>query len=140
MDRKKRFEILAQADSATLLPIADEILRAIEVDVLKKPETSLVMLRALDSVTGRPFNVGEVFVTECEVRLGNHVGYSLIMGEEVERALAAAVIDVALESGQGSASSIEESLWQEEQHLQTNRKEEIALIGRTRVNFEIVKG
>ena len=78
-------------------------------------------------------------MTECEVRLGNHIGYSLIMGEELERALAAAIIDVALESGQGSASSIEESLWQEEQHLQTKRKQEIALIGRTRVNFEIVK-
>lgn len=139
MDRKKRFEILARADSATLSPIAEEVLRTAKVDVLKKPETSLVMLRALDSITGDPFNMGEVLVTECEVRLGNHVGYSLIMGEEPERALAAAIIDAALESGRASAPSIEGKLWQEEQRLRTERRQENALIGRTRVNFEIVR-
>ena len=139
MDRKKRFEILAQTDSAALLPIADEILQTTEVEVLKKPETSLVMLRASDSITGSPFNMGEVLVTESEVRLGNHIGYSLIMGEEPQRSLAAAIIDAALESGHASAFSIEEKLWEEERRLREERKQENALIGRTRVNFEIVR-
>jgi len=139
MERKKRFEILAQADPAILLPLADTILQSTEIEIIKKSQTSLVMLRAIDSVTGCPFNLGEVLVTESEVRLGNHIGYGLIMGEEPQRALAVAVIDAVLEAGHASSSSIEEKLRQEEGRLQNNREQENALVARTRVEFEIVR-
>ncbi len=139
MDRRNRLEILAQADAAVLLLLAEEILATSEAEVIKQPETSLLMARANDSVTGSPFNLGEILVTESEVRLGNHIGYSLIMGEESERALAAAVIDAALEGGHASTSSIEEKLGQEESRLKMEKEKEFGLVAQTRVDFEIVR-
>ena len=43
-------------------------------DVLRAPETGLVMLRGRMGATGGAFNLGEATVTRCAVRLGLNVG------------------------------------------------------------------
>jgi len=63
-------------------------------ELVRQPETGLVMVRGRMGGTGSPFNLGEVTVTRCVVRLetgetGN--GYSL--GRNKQKALQSAVID-----------------------------------------------
>jgi alpha-D-ribose 1-methylphosphonate 5-triphosphate synthase subunit PhnG len=138
MDRKTQFEILARASSA-IIPIAEEILRSADIELIKKPQTFLLMARATDSVTSCPFNLGEILVTEAEVRLGTYIGYSLIMGEEPEKALAAAVIDAALQGDDVCRSLIEEKLLQEKRRHEMEQQQEFSLVAQTRVEFEVVK-
>lgn len=70
-------------------------------DLLRRPETGLVMVRARTGGDGAPFNLGEMTVTRCSVRLENGVvGHAWIAGRSTVQAEQAAVID-ALMQGPG---------------------------------------
>jgi alpha-D-ribose 1-methylphosphonate 5-triphosphate synthase subunit PhnG len=56
------------------------------------------------SWVGAPFNLGEMTVTRCSVRLpSGAVGHGHVQGRDREAALAAALIDALAEDGQAEA-------------------------------------
>jgi len=64
------------------------------VEVLRAPETGLIMLRGRIGGSGAPFNVGEASVTRAVVRLADGtVGYGYQLGRSHDRARLAAMID-----------------------------------------------
>lgn len=68
---------------------------------LRKPETGLMMVEARAGGTGERFNLGEMTVTRCALRLSNapihrHVGISYIVGRSHRHAYLAAVADALL--------------------------------------------
>src|SRR5208337_2750921 len=73
------------------------LMPANEIDIVKTPETGLLMMTVKDSFDVE-FYLGEILVTEAEVRYDGKKGYSMVMGDESDRALAAAVVDVVLRS------------------------------------------
>jgi len=93
-ERRHWMAVLAQAsgeDIAALMPPlpAHERLRA--------PETGLVMVRGRAGGDGAPFNLGEMTVTRCAVRLGETVGHAYVAGRDKRQAELAAVLDAALQ-------------------------------------------
>jgi len=63
-------------------------------DLVRQPETGLVMVRGRMGGTGSPFNLGEVTVTRCVVRLDTgETGSAYSLGRNKEKALQSAVID-----------------------------------------------
>ncbi len=63
-------------------------------EVLRGPETGLVMLRGRIGGGGAPFNVGEATVTRATIRLENGlVGHSYALGRDQEKAKLAALFD-----------------------------------------------
>lgn len=65
-----------------------------EFDLVRQPETGLVMVRGRMGGTGSPFNLGEVTVTRCVVRLQTgEAGSSYALGRHKQKALQTAVID-----------------------------------------------
>jgi len=63
-------------------------------DLVRQPETGLVMVRGRMGSTGSPFNLGEVTVTRCVVRLATgETGSSYSLGRNKQKALQSAVID-----------------------------------------------
>lgn len=63
-------------------------------DLVRKPETGLVMVRGRMGGTGSPFNLGEVTVTRCVVRLETgETGNAYSLGRNKQKALQSAVID-----------------------------------------------
>jgi alpha-D-ribose 1-methylphosphonate 5-triphosphate synthase subunit PhnG len=64
---------------------------------LRGPETGLVMTRGRAGGGGAPFNLGEMTVTRCTVRSGEHVGHAYVAGRNPERAELAARLDAALQ-------------------------------------------
>ena len=63
-------------------------------ELVRAPETGLVMVRGRMGGTGAPFNLGEVTVTRCVVRLENGIaGSSYVMGRSKQKALHAALVD-----------------------------------------------
>ncbi|AHM04556.1 PhnG protein [Roseibacterium elongatum DSM 19469] len=103
--RKLRLSTLAKAPSERLCALwaayrADPPAH----EVLRPPEVGTVMLRGRAGATGAPFNLGEMTVTRCSVRLtGGAVGHGHVQGRDRDAALAAALIDALSEAGEAKA-------------------------------------
>ncbi len=68
-------------------------------EVLRAPETGLVMLRGRMGSTGAPFNFGEATVTRCAVKLSSgEEGHGYVMGRNQAHAHTAALCDALLQS------------------------------------------
>ena len=100
--RQKWMSLLASAPPARLNALfpRDEFPQFV---YLRKPETGLVMMRGRLGGTGSPFNIGEMTMTRCTIRLADGtVGHAFIMGRSHEHAVTAAVCDAVLQGPQGS--------------------------------------
>jgi alpha-D-ribose 1-methylphosphonate 5-triphosphate synthase subunit PhnG len=63
-------------------------------ELVRQPETGLVMVRGRMGGTGSPFNLGEVTVTRCVVRLeSGETGSGYSLGRNKQKALQSALID-----------------------------------------------
>ena len=86
-------------------------------DMIRPPETGLVMLRGRIGGTGSAFNLGEATVTRCAVRtVRGHEGHAYVMGRNHGHAKLAAVCDALLQDesqhakdGRPSASALAET-------------------------------
>jgi alpha-D-ribose 1-methylphosphonate 5-triphosphate synthase subunit PhnG len=66
---------------------------------LRGPETGAVMVRGRVGGTGQPFNLAEMSVTRCSVRLeAGEVGHAHVQGRDKDHARRAAVIDALLQT------------------------------------------
>lgn len=98
IDRKQWMAILAKAP----WPALDALWRDRRADepfnILRAPETGLVMVRARAGGSGNPFNMGEATVTRCAVVSGaGHTGHAYVLGRNHQHARAAAEIDALLQ-------------------------------------------
>lgn len=76
---------------------------------LRRPETGLVMVRGRAGGTGEQFNLGEMTVTRCALRLeSGESGVAYVQGRNHRRAELAALADALLQSG--SRESVRENL------------------------------
>lgn len=67
--------------------------------VLRAPEIGAVMVRGRTDGTGAPFNLGEMTITRCSVRLDcGTVGHAWVQGREKAHARRAAVIDALMQT------------------------------------------
>jgi alpha-D-ribose 1-methylphosphonate 5-triphosphate synthase subunit PhnG len=138
MNRDKRFELIARANSERICEIAERILADTAVEVIKKPVGGMIMMRFRDTAEKCVFNLGEVLVTEAEVRIDEELGYAMVMGRDPEAALAGAILDAAVGSGHPLAPEIIDLLRSEE----VRRKEELQKtweeVATTKVDFEVM--
>jgi alpha-D-ribose 1-methylphosphonate 5-triphosphate synthase subunit PhnG len=67
--------------------------------LLRGPEIGTVMVRGRQGGTGAPFNLGEVTVTRCTLRLDcGTVGHAHVQGRDKGHALRAAAVDALLQT------------------------------------------
>ena len=86
---------LARAEDGPLKAAAEAVLpRLGEVEVVAS-RTGLVMLPMRDTVQGTDFFLGEVLVAEAHIRTRGVEGYGMVIGRDLERAMAVAVLDAA---------------------------------------------
>ena len=71
---------------------------------LRAPEIGGVMVRGRTGATGAPFNLGEMTVTRCSLKLpGGEVGHGYVQGRDKDHATRAALVDAHMQSGQSAA-------------------------------------
>lgn len=106
-DQSQLLSVLSRAPAAPIKALAEQILAEVEplgaVEVLIN-RTGLVMLPYTDNAAGVVFHLGEVLVSEAQVRIptasGELVqGYGMCLGRDLSQALAIALIDAAVTSG-----------------------------------------
>jgi alpha-D-ribose 1-methylphosphonate 5-triphosphate synthase subunit PhnG len=96
-DRQAWLSLLATAPPGR----AGQLLGATRPDyrILRAPEIGSVMVRGRAGGTGAPFNLGEVTVTRCSLRLtGGVVGHGYVQGRQKQDALTAALIDALMQT------------------------------------------
>jgi len=89
---------------STLAKAAPDRLAALLPDLpehalLRPPEVGAVMVRGRIGATGAPFNLGELTVTRCSVRLDcGAVGHAWVQGRSRDHARRAAVVDALMQT------------------------------------------
>ena len=98
-DRQTWMGLLARARPARLAALMPDLPPH---DLLRGPEVGAVMVRGRVGGTGAPFNLGEMTVTRCSVRLADGaVGHAHVQGRDKAHARRAAVVDALLQSDAG---------------------------------------
>lgn len=103
---------------------------------LRGPETGLVMVRGRAGGDGAPFNLGEMTVTRCTVRLADgRVGHAYVAGRDRRQAELAALVDALMLDETARpvvAEAVIAPLAAAQQHA---RESEARKAAATRVNF-----
>jgi alpha-D-ribose 1-methylphosphonate 5-triphosphate synthase subunit PhnG len=103
---------------------------------VRGPETGLVMVRGRAGGSGSPFNLGEMTVTRCTVRLGSgRAGHAYVAGRDERQAELAAVADALLQdpdTGAALRNAMIPPLAEAQRLLRLNRAEKAAA---TKVEF-----
>jgi alpha-D-ribose 1-methylphosphonate 5-triphosphate synthase subunit PhnG len=92
--RQEALGVLANAEIKDLNGTWDTWANRPEVQMIRGPETGLIMLRGRTGGGGAPFNIGEATVSRASVRIGTgEVGHGYCLGRDEEKARLIAVID-----------------------------------------------
>ena len=106
---------------------------------VRKPETGLVLVRGRAGGTGAAFNLGEMTMTRCAVRVETAerrlVGLSFVAGRDVRHAELAAVFDALLQDSARRAAIEASLIGPVEARLTAARRAEAADIAATKVDF-----
>jgi alpha-D-ribose 1-methylphosphonate 5-triphosphate synthase subunit PhnG len=108
---------------------------------LRRPETGLMMVQGRAGATGERFNLGEVTVTRCALRLEGtpspapHVGVAYVLGRSHKQARLAAIADALLQDPAQHQRIHGELLAPVRQHLATLHAEKHARAQSTKVEF-----
>lgn len=137
---EKRTKILVEGDFAVFRKLAEKIAENSKVKVIREPQTTLVMVPALDTAEQILFYLGEVLITECTVEVDGTAGYGFVIGDEPEKALCLAILEAALESGNVLTPEIERVLGEQEKVILEKKRRDYNMIARTKVNFETREG
>jgi alpha-D-ribose 1-methylphosphonate 5-triphosphate synthase subunit PhnG len=97
-ERKRWMSILARAPREALEAAWTQLDERPLYEFLRKPESGLVMVRGRSGGVGQPFNLGEMTVTRCAIRLANGAsGHAYVAGRDRRCAELAAVFDALMQ-------------------------------------------
>jgi alpha-D-ribose 1-methylphosphonate 5-triphosphate synthase subunit PhnG len=107
---------------------------------LRRPETGLMMVQGRAGGTGERFNLGEVTVTRCVLRLGDPssqatVGVAYVMGRSHRHAMLAATADALLQDPERAPALHARLLNPVREHLARALARRQRRAAGTRVNF-----
>jgi alpha-D-ribose 1-methylphosphonate 5-triphosphate synthase subunit PhnG len=98
-DHAAALGILARARPDRLKALAEKVLETVDGIEVVSNRTGLVMVPIRDTVQNVDFHLGEVLVSEAHiVDAAGIVGYGMVTGRDLERAMAMAVVDLRLAS------------------------------------------
>ncbi len=134
--RQRWMSVLAKAPTADLEAAWDELGAQPTYDLLRRPETGLVMVRGRAGGVGAQFNLGEMTVTRCSVRLADgRVGHAYVGGRDRRKSELAAVFDAMLQDD-AMRPELESSLITPLSDAQEQRRADVrAKAAATRVDF-----
>ena len=128
--------LLARARPEGLKALAESLLDRLGDITVITNRTGLVMVPMRDTVENVDFHLGEVLVSEAHIAdATGRTGYGMITGRDLERAMAMAVIDLAL-AIQPTSDPITQFLATERAHLAQLDDARMRRVEATRVEME----
>ena len=139
MEKRQLFRIMNSADSAAVCDCGRRVTDKYPVDVLKKPQKMLVMLKVRESARNSLFYAGEALACECMVQIGGTKGFAASLGDDTDKVYAMAVIDATLNAGLPECDLILDTLREWEKQLHEKRAAEAKLTASTKVSFSVME-
>jgi alpha-D-ribose 1-methylphosphonate 5-triphosphate synthase subunit PhnG len=97
-DRRRHWlAVLARAPRPLLERAAARLNPRPVHELVRAPESGMVMLRGRVGGTGDAFNFGEATVTRCALRVGERLGVGYVLGRDRDRAELVALFDALLQ-------------------------------------------
>ena len=129
-------DILARARPELLKALAETLLEGMgEISVITN-RTGLVMVPMRDTVENVDFHLGEVLVSEAHIAdAAGYVGYGMVTGRDLERAMAMAVVDLRM-AALGEEPTITTFLADERAHQAAEDTARMRQVEATRVEME----
>ncbi len=99
--RQRWMGLLARADESHFSQLWNTLGLNPAYRVIRGPEEGLVMVRGRAGGSGNPFNLGEMTVTRCSIRLeSGQVGHAYVSGRRLQYAEQAAIVDALMQSSE----------------------------------------
>lgn len=99
--RKACLSLLAKASAEIVQTYWDALGVAPNFTWLRVPEIGTTMVQARAGGTGAPFNLGEMSVTRCAIKLaGGEVGHGYVQGRDKTHAQIAALTDALMQTSE----------------------------------------
>jgi alpha-D-ribose 1-methylphosphonate 5-triphosphate synthase subunit PhnG len=134
-DRKRWMSLLATAPEALLDRLFAGLGATPAFDWVRPPEIGSVMVRGRTGGTGAAFNLGEMTVTRCALRLSTgETGHAYVQGRSRTKARQAALVD-ALMQGPGAGAVRAAVLDPLAEAMQAAKRTRAAKAAATRVEF-----
>lgn len=135
-DHSAMLALLARARPERLRALAETLLDVMgEISVIAN-RTGLVMVPMRDTVQNVDFHLGEVLVSEAHIAdAAGNVGYGMVTGRDLERAMAMAVVDLRL-AAVGEEPAVTAFLTEEAVHLAAGDERRMRQVEATRVEME----
>lgn len=132
-DRKAWLSLMAKAPHKRMTDLAVPFETPHEE--LRPPEIGAVMVRGRVGATGAPFNLGEMTVTRCSLRLETgEVGHGYVQGRSKAAAKAVALVDALLQTA--AAPELRQKILSPlEQEAEKHRTTRAAKAAATKVEF-----
>jgi alpha-D-ribose 1-methylphosphonate 5-triphosphate synthase subunit PhnG len=135
--RARRCELLALADRQTVLTLADTCTVDTGPPTEVRPvEVGTVLLTVREPVELLRCHLADVLVTRAEVRHRDTAGWSMVLGNDVGRAMAIAVLDAEAEAGGPWADAVVSICVEAEAAAVRRRDDEWSELAPTVVSFE----
>ena len=139
MRRRRWMSVLARAPRADLEAAWRRVAAPPAYTHVRKPETGLVLVRGRAGGTGAAFNLGEMTMTRCAVRIESPqrrvVGLSFVAGRDLRHAELAAVFDALLQDPDWAAALEAAVIDPLEAQLAAARRAQAASVAATKVDF-----
>lgn len=96
--RKRWMGTLARTDINRLEEVYADLDTPISYEYLRQPETGMTMIRGRADAKGGQFNLGEMTISRCSIRLEDgNIGHGYVSGRNKRHAELAAVFDALLQ-------------------------------------------
>lgn len=136
MNRKRLSRILGKSSAETLKALVEPVMGEMDVNILKKPAKTMVMVRMKETVEKADFYIGELLASEAMVEIAGVKGFALMAGDHMDKVLYAAVIDAVVQFNNEFQGVIMRALQEQEELIRLREQREIRLHQATKVKFE----
>ena len=138
MKKREISAILSGASMEEVEEIAKKIEEDCDVEILKEPQKTLVMVKVRESIKRSLFYLGELLATECMVVVNGKKGCSVIAGDDDKKCLGVAVIDAAYNAGLDEKYNLTKSISVLKEKQEKERAKLNAQILKSKVNFNVM--
>ena len=140
--RRAALAVLVEASTHELARLLENVAALPAHEIVRQPETGLVMLQGRIGGDGAPFNVGEATVSRAVVRLtSGEMGFGYVLGREREKARLVALCDALMQSTPHRAALEREVIAPVRARIAAERRLTAERTAATRVDFfTLVRG
>ena len=140
MTIRERSEVVARASVEEITQLAEELKQKYPFIVERQPEKSLAMMPAQDPIHKTRFFLGEALICQAMVSINHIRGVCVLMGDDLEKVTAGAIIDAAFRAELPECEALESALGRLAEAQWGLLCKEAALIEKSSVEFTTMEG